>query len=70
MSEELEFEDVTPIGGMIPWLCSYDNDGSRFSITLYGTDPQQVLENNCSSLSGLTVDGQLMMVSKPIEGKR
>lgn len=45
--------------GMTPWTCSYDGPDGRYSITLHGADPQQVLEDNCDLLPGLVVDGEL-----------
>lgn len=51
---------VRSIAGLKPWACTYDGqDGARYGITLYGSDPNQVLEDNCESLPGLTVDGEL-----------
>ena len=56
----MTFQDATPLAGMTPWACSYDKDGRRHAITLYGTDPDQVLNDNCDTLPGLTVDGELI----------
>ena len=49
------------IAGLTPWLCSYDKDGHRCGITLYGDSAEQVLNNNCAELPGLTVDGVLSL---------
>lgn len=58
--DDIEWEDARPIGGMKPWTCSYSKDGKRFAITLYGIDPDQVLEDNCGELDALSVDGELI----------
>ena len=55
----IDWKDTPHIGGMKPWACSYDKGGVRHGITLYGTSPDQVLEDNCDSLYGLTVDGEI-----------
>lgn len=52
--------DAQKIAGMTPWVCSYDGPNGRYGITLYGTDPQQVLNDNCDVLPGLKVDGELI----------
>lgn len=51
--------DVKPVAGMKPWACTYIKDGEKFGITLYGTDAEQVLEDNCDRLDGLSVEGEL-----------
>lgn len=57
---------LTPLGGMVPWACSYDGADGRYCIILYGTDPRQVLEDNCADLPGLKVDGRLEAKGKLI----
>ena len=52
-----EWSDMPEIAGMTPFMCSYAKEGRRFSITLYGTDAEQVLEDNCAELENLSVDG-------------
>ena len=55
-----ELRSPLSIGTMTPWACSYDGpNGGRFCITLHGTDPAQVLDDNCAALPGLTIDGVL-----------
>lgn len=56
----IEFRDVHPIGAMKPWACSYTKGGRRYAITLYGTDAEQVLNDHCADLPGLTIDGELV----------
>ena len=58
------FEDVHPVAGMIPWICSYDGPDGRYSITLYGSNADQVLKDNCATLPGLVVDGVLKAVAR------
>lgn len=57
----MTFTPAKPIAGMTPWTCSFIGmDGLTYGITLYATDPRQLLEDNCELLPGLTVEGQLM----------
>lgn len=63
--DDFNWTDEKPIAGMKPWACSYTKDGStRFGITLYGTDAQQVLNDNCADLDGLRVDGEVVSTSR------
>ena len=55
--------DATTFGGMVPWACSYRIDGILYGITLYGTDPVQIIEDNCDLLPDLTVEGQIVATS-------
>lgn len=49
------------IPGMTPWLCEYTGqDGHKYGITLYGSDPDQIERDYCVSLWGLVVVGQLI----------
>lgn len=55
-------EERSPLSirSMTPWACSYDGaDGHRYCITLHGSDPEQVMNDNCDTLPGLTIDGVL-----------
>ncbi|QGH74947.1 hypothetical protein MAL1_00201 [Bacteriophage DSS3_MAL1] len=52
--------ETPPIAGMIPWACTYFKDGKPFGITLYGSDEDQVLQDNCAELPGLRIDGRLL----------
>lgn len=65
-----DFSGVPVIAGMVPWMCSYTKDGARFAITLYGTNPRQVLEDNCEQLQNLCVDGQVMAISSSVRKGR
>ena len=65
----IEWSDTPHIGGMKPWACSYDKGGVRYGITLYGTSPDQVLEDNCDTLPGLTVDGEQVSTGKDKGGR-
>lgn len=49
-----------PIGGMAAWCCSYEQDGITYGITLYATDPEQLIEDNCDALPGFEVHGRLV----------
>jgi hypothetical protein len=54
-------DDLIPpqsIPALTPWLCSYDGPDGRYEIVLYGSDADQVLNDNCDVLLGLTVDGK------------
>ena len=55
-----EMEPVSRFPGMSMWLCSYDGAGGRWSIVLPAASSEQVLEDWCDTLPGLTVDGVLM----------
>lgn len=48
------------IPGLTPFACTYYRDGRTFGITLYGETEESVIENNCSELDGLRVDGVLI----------
>ncbi|WP_226783319.1 hypothetical protein [Oceaniglobus trochenteri] len=61
-----KWRDIPEIGGMKPWACSYSRGGERYAITLYGTDEAQVINDNCSDLPGLRVDGQLVSEASAI----
>ena len=62
-----EWTDAQPIAGMTPWVCSYIGaDGHTYGITLYGTDPDQILEDNCDLLEGLDVEGQLVATAPAV----
>ncbi|GAA6176961.1 hypothetical protein [Sulfitobacter pacificus] len=65
-----EWVDTAPIGGMKTWCCSYTKDGLRYSIDLMGTDPEQVLNDNCDAFEGFTVDGELMSTAKAVKSDR
>ena len=53
--------EVNSIGGMVPWVCSYDGPGGeRIGITLHATDPEQIVHDHSGNLPELTVDGQLI----------
>ena len=56
-----EWNDYAALpGGMQRFMCSYTgSDGRKKCIELVGIDPDQVLEDNCAELNGLTVDGIL-----------
>jgi hypothetical protein len=65
----MQWVDARKLAGMTPWVCSYDGpDGQRYGITLYGTDAQQVLNDNCGELPGFQVDGELVQEGFPEEG--
>lgn len=57
---DLEWVNAKSLAGMKPWACSCTKDGRRFAITLYGSDAEQVLNDNCAELSELCVDGELI----------
>ena len=61
----MKWTDALELAGMTPWACSFEKDGRRYAITLYGTSQQQVLNDNCDQLAGLRVDGELVCYSKP-----
>jgi len=42
------------------WCCTYIKRGREFCITLPGTDPEQLVEDNKHLLRGLRVDGRLV----------
>jgi hypothetical protein len=46
------------IPGMTAWVCEYDGPDGRYSIVLHGSDPQQILDDNCDLLPGLKVMGE------------
>ncbi len=52
--------DRVAIGGMRPFVMSYLRNGLSFGITLYGTDPGQILEDHCDTLPGLELCGELV----------
>lgn len=57
----LQWTQAKTIAGMIPWVCSYKGtDGLTYGLTLHGTDPDQIIEDNCDQLPSLTVEGQLI----------
>ena len=64
MTDDLEWKDAPRIAGMKPWACSFDGKDGRYGITLYGTDMQQVLDDNGADLPGLSVDGELAMTAR------
>lgn len=47
------------IGPLIPFLCEYRKPDGLYGITLYGLTREQVLEDNCAELEGLTILGVL-----------
>lgn len=51
--------EASSAAGMYPYACSYTKDGDRYGITLFGCDPESVVENNCDVLENLKVDGVL-----------
>lgn len=57
---DIQWEPVPEIAGMTPFACSYKKDGKPFAITLYGTSEEQILEDNCSELQDLKIDGVLI----------
>lgn len=62
-----EWSEVNHVAGMTPWACSYDGPHGRMAITLYGTDADQVLNDNCADLLGLSVDGELVAVAPTVK---
>ena len=48
---------VFQIPGLVPFVCSYTANGRRFGITLYASDPDQILRDWFWSLPGLEIDG-------------
>lgn len=56
--------EAKAIGGMETWVCSYSQGGVRFGITLYGTDPEQILEDNCDALPDLVIEGRLIATAE------
>lgn len=67
---DINWKDTPPIAGMTPWACSYTGqDGRTYGITLYGTDAKKVLEDNCSDLPGLRVDGELVAIGRRKSGE-
>ena len=45
---------------VVPWACSYRRDGRIYGITLWATDPSQVLEDWCDTLQDLEIVGVLL----------
>ena len=59
LPEPGEFKDYPPLpAGLKRFMCSHAKDDGRYGIILVGTDADQVLEDNCAELNGLTVDGE------------
>ena len=48
---------VFQIPGLRPFVCSYTANGRRFGITLYASDPCQLLRDWSWSLPALEIDG-------------
>ena len=48
------------VAGMTAWVCTYKFNGTRLSVTLYATDPDQI-EQDFQSL-GMVVEGRLLEV--------
>lgn len=56
-----DFIPTPQLPGMKPWACEYiGQDGHRYGITLYGSDPEQVVNDNCDTLHDLKVLGESM----------
>lgn len=53
---------VAPIGPLIPWACTYYKASLRYGITLYATDPHQIVNDHKDKLPGLTVEGRIVGV--------
>jgi hypothetical protein len=47
------------IANMEPWVCSYRKDDKKFSIILWASDPDQILEDWCDRLQDLEIEGRL-----------
>ena len=45
---------------VVPWVCSYRKDGKLYGITLWASDPLQILEDWCDRLDELTIEGVLI----------
>lgn len=52
------------IPGLHPFVCSYYISGRKFTITLYASDPVQVLRDWSWSLPGLEVEGILISTER------
>lgn len=48
------------LGPMKAWVCTYYKDGRPYGITLYGTNPSQVVNDNKHLLPGLRIEGVLV----------
>ena len=51
---------VRCIGPLVPWACTYLKAGQRFGITLYATDPDQIIRDHAKELPGLSVEGRIV----------
>ena len=45
---------------VVQWVCSYKKDGKLYGITLWASDPGQILEDWCDRLDELTIEGVLI----------
>jgi len=46
--------------GVTPWVCTYWKEGVPYGITLWASSSEQVLEDWCDALGGLTIEGVLL----------
>jgi hypothetical protein len=57
-----EMTDLIPpqkIAGLTPYVCEYQGPDGAYDITLYGSDPAQIITDHGDSLPGLKVVGIL-----------
>jgi hypothetical protein len=47
------------IAGLTPYVCEYQGPDGAYDITLYGSDPAQIITDHGDSLPGLKVVGIL-----------
>jgi len=47
------------IHGLTPYLCEYEGHDGLYCITLYGTDPDQILRDHGADLHALKIVGVL-----------
>lgn len=53
-------KNVTPIGPLRPYVCTYLRDGRPIGITLWATDEETILSLWSDDLHDLRVDGVLI----------
>jgi hypothetical protein len=61
-AEVLLMTDLIPpqkIAGLTPYVCEYQGPDGAYDITLYGSDPEQIITDHRDSLPGLKVVGIL-----------
>ena len=57
-----QMTDLIPpqkIAGLTPYVCEYQGPDGAYDITLYGSDPEQIITDHGDSLPGLKVVGIL-----------